>query len=155
MRRESNSKTSRRRKARVFTPLVTPASLLRCPGCGAEYRTYEKMFECWQKHLMEAAKTQVTLDQTPIEYHTQPDKRKRATEHILDEPFADSQILDQSQRRGKDRQIIFKVSPFGFKVLEETAALWNMNPNRYVKTLVYEALGLYYEPMDQRRKKRK
>lgn len=89
-----------------------------------------------------------------IEFHNRMDRRRRATEHILDEPYADSQILDESQRHGKPHQVIFKISPFAFKVLEETAALFTMNPNRYVKTILYRDLGLYHESMDQRRKKR-
>ena len=100
-------------------------------------------------------------DETPtpetIEYHNHEDRRRRQKERLLNAPHYDPQFSEPSKLHGKHNQphIQFRVSPFAARVGSEVAALFNMSLSQYTKALLYLNLGLVFEPVDRRRKKRK
>jgi len=105
-------------------------------------------------------------DKTPvpatIEYKNQrrpqirvyTDRRKLPTQRLLTAPHVDSNNFEDLRRHGKVHQIQFKITPFAHKVGEEVAALFGMSLSQYTKALLYLNLGLIFEPVDRRRKKK-
>lgn len=91
----------------------------------------------------------------PIEYHDHEDRRRRQKEHLLTSPYVESNNFSESKAHGKVHQIQFKITPFAHEVGEEVAALFGMSLSQYCKALLYLNLGLVFEPIDRRRKKRK
>jgi len=53
---------------------------------------------------------------------------------------------------GKRRQITFRIGPIAEDRLKQVAALFNMKPAEYAKALLYRELGVFNEPLDQRRR---
>ena len=92
---------------------------------------------------------------SPIEYHDHEDRRRRQKEHLLTSPYVESNNFRLPQAHGKVHQVQFKITPFAEKVGVEVAALFNMSLSQYTKAVLYLNLGLVFEPVDRRRKKRK
>jgi len=90
-----------------------------------------------------------------IEYHNHVDRRRRAKQRLLTAPYIESNNFKLQQAHGKIHQVQFKITPFANKVGREAAALFNMSLSQYCKALLYLNLGLVFEPVDRRRKKRK
>ena len=62
------------------------------------------------------------------------------------------------EKYGKRRQITFRIGPLCQDRLNQAAALFNLKPSEYAKAILYKDLGIFDEPLDQRRrtwKKRK
>ena len=101
-------------------------------------------------------------DKTPYqgnsEYHNHVDRRRRAKQRLLTAPYVEPENFDHfnhSKPHGKVHQVQFKITPFAEKVGVEVAALFNMSLSQYTKAVLYLNLGLVFEPVDRRRKKRK
>jgi len=92
---------------------------------------------------------------SPIEYHDHEDRRRRAKQRLLTSPYVESNNFSESKAHGKVHQVQFKITPFAEKVGREVAALFNMSLSQYTKAVLYHNLGLVFEPVDRRRKKRK
>jgi len=92
----------------------------------------------------------------PSEYTNHVDRRCRQKEHLLTAPFIDSNNFDRSKIRGKHHQpaVQFRISPFAVKVGDEVAALFGLSLSQYCKCLLYLNLGLIFEPVDRRRKRK-
>lgn len=90
-----------------------------------------------------------------IEYHNHEDRRRRAKQRLLNAPYVESNNFDPFQHHEKVHQVQFKITPFAEKVGSEVAALFNMSLSQYTKAVLYHNLGLVFEPVDRRRKKRK
>jgi hypothetical protein len=90
--------------------------------------------------------------QTSNEYTNRIDRRRRGVERLLNAPFIESNNLGSPREHGG--YIQFRVSPFGARVIAEVAALFGMASSQYCKAVVYRDVGLVFEPVD-RRKKRK
>jgi len=60
--------------------------------------------------------------------------------------------MSPPEKYGKRRQVTFRIGPLAKERLEETAELFNLNPSQYVKALLYKDLGIFNEPLDQRRR---
>jgi len=86
--------------------------------------------------------------------HVYTDRRKLPTQRLLTAPHIRDDFLGASRHHGKVHQIQFKVTPFAMKVGEEVAALFGMSLSQYTKALLYLNLGLIFEPVDRRRKKK-
>lgn len=56
------------------------------------------------------------------------------------------------EKYGKRHQITFRISVLAKERLEQVAELFNLKPSHYVKALLYKDLGLFDEPIDQRRR---
>jgi hypothetical protein len=93
---------------------------------------------------------------SPSEYHNHGDRRRRRKERLLNAPYVESNNFDPFKHHEKDRHHVqFRISPFAEKVGVEVAALFNMSLSQYTKAVLYLNLGLVFEPVDRRRKKRK
>jgi hypothetical protein len=57
-----------------------------------------------------------------------------------------------SEKYGKRHQITFRISSLAKERLEQVAELFGLRPSHYVKALLYKDLGLFDEPIDQRRR---
>ncbi|MEM2911595.1 MAG: hypothetical protein QW146_03735 [Candidatus Bathyarchaeia archaeon] len=57
-----------------------------------------------------------------------------------------------SEKYGKRRQITFRIGPLAEDRLRQVAALFNMKPSEYAKAVLYRDLGVFNEPLDQRRR---
>lgn len=90
------------------------------------------------------------------EYTNRVDRRRRQKERILNSPFIESNNFSPLKVHGKNHKpaVQFKISPFAEKVASEVAALFSMSLSQYAKAVLYLNLGLIFEPID-RRKKRK
>ncbi|MEM2105502.1 MAG: hypothetical protein QXV21_03415 [Candidatus Bathyarchaeia archaeon] len=53
---------------------------------------------------------------------------------------------------GKRRQITFRIGPLAEDRLRQVAALFHMKPTEYAKAVLYQHLGVFNEPLDQRRR---
>jgi hypothetical protein len=97
-------------------------------------------------------------DTTPLpessEYHNHEDRRRRAKQRLLTAPYIDSKNFEAFERHGKVHQVQFKITPFAHKIGIETAALFGMSLSQYCKALLYLNLGLVFEPVDRRRKRK-
>jgi hypothetical protein len=56
-------------------------------------------------------------------------------------------------KKEKRIQISFRLTERAFYRLKQCADLFNMEPSQYVKSVLYRELGLYEEPVDQRRRR--
>ena len=56
-------------------------------------------------------------------------------------------------KKEKRIQISFRLTERAFHRLRQCADLFNMEPSQYVKAVLYRELGLFEEPVDQRRRK--
>lgn len=56
------------------------------------------------------------------------------------------------EKYGKRRQISFRIGSLAQERLKQVAALFNLKPSQYVKALLYKDLGIFNEPLDQRRR---
>ena len=101
-----------------------------------------------------ARKTDKTSRVTTNGYQIHTDHRKRAKEHLLNAPFVDSNNLGSFEKHGKVHQVQFKITPFAEKVASEVASLFGMSLSQYAKAVLYRDLGLIFEPVDRRRKRR-
>ncbi len=97
-------------------------------------------------------------DETPTprnnEYHFHEDRRKRAKQRLLTSPYIEPNNFEDPEKHGKVHQVQFKITPFAARVGEETAALFNLSLSQYCKALLYLNLGLVFEPIDRRRKRK-
>jgi hypothetical protein len=60
--------------------------------------------------------------------------------------------LSVGEKHGKRRQITFRIGPILEDRLQRAAALFNMKPTDYAKAIIYKDLGVFEEPLDQRRR---
>ena len=60
--------------------------------------------------------------------------------------------LGYHEKYGKRRQITFRIGPIAQDRLAQAAALFNMKPSEYAKAILYKDLGVFDEPLDQRRR---
>jgi len=60
--------------------------------------------------------------------------------------------LGIDEKYGKRRQITFRIGPVAQDRLERAAALFNLKPSEYAKAILYKDLGIFDEPLDQRRR---
>jgi len=60
--------------------------------------------------------------------------------------------LGIDEKYGKRRQITFRIGPVAQNRLEQAAALFDMKPSEYAKAVLYKDLGVFNEPLDQRRR---
>jgi hypothetical protein len=88
------------------------------------------------------------------EYSNRVDKRRRKKERLLNSPYVEAENVNPFKVHGKDHHVQFRISPFAEKVGSEVAALFNMSLSQYTKAVLYLNLGLVFEPVDRRRKKR-
>ena len=56
------------------------------------------------------------------------------------------------EKYGKRRQITFRIGPLAQERLKQAAALFNLKPSEYAKAILYKDLGIFDEPLDQRRR---
>ena len=56
------------------------------------------------------------------------------------------------EKYGKRRQITVRIGPVCQDRLKRAAALFNMKPSEYAKAVLYRDLGIFDEPLDQRRR---
>ena len=56
------------------------------------------------------------------------------------------------EKYGKRRQITFRIGPICQDRLKQAAALFSMKPSEYAKAVLYRDLGIFNEPLDQRRR---
>jgi hypothetical protein len=56
-------------------------------------------------------------------------------------------------KKEKRIQISFRLTERAFFRLKQCSDLFNMEPSQYVKAVLYRELGLYEEPVDQRRRR--
>jgi len=59
--------------------------------------------------------------------------------------------LSEFNKHGKRRQITFRIGPIAEDKLKQVAALFEMKPTKYAKAVLYRDLGVFNEPLDQRR----
>ncbi len=60
--------------------------------------------------------------------------------------------MSPPDKYGKRRQITFRIGPIAEDRLRQVAALFNMKPTEYAKAMLYKDLGIFNEPLDQRRR---
>jgi len=60
--------------------------------------------------------------------------------------------LGIDEKYGKRRQITFRIGPVAQERLKQAAALFNLKPSEYAKAILYRDLGIFDEPLDQRRR---
>ena len=60
--------------------------------------------------------------------------------------------MSPPDKYGKRRQITFRIGPIAEDRLRQVAALFNMKPAEYAKAVLYRELGVFNEPLDQRRR---
>ena len=56
------------------------------------------------------------------------------------------------EKYGKRRQITFRIGPLCQDRLNQAATLFNLKPSEYAKAILYKDLGVFDEPLDQRRR---
>jgi hypothetical protein len=91
---------------------------------------------------------------SPIEYHNHMDRRRRAKQRLLTSPYIADDNFCPFKKHEKPHQVQFKITPFAEKVGVEVAALFNMSLSQYCKAVLYLNLGLVFEPVDRRRKRK-
>ena len=57
-----------------------------------------------------------------------------------------------SEKYGKRIQITFRITAVAMDRLERASALFRMTPGEYTKAVLYRDLGVWEEPLDQRRR---
>ena len=60
--------------------------------------------------------------------------------------------MGSSEKYGKRRQITFRIGPAAQERLEQVAALFDKRPSEYAKAVLYRDLGIFNEPLDQRKR---
>jgi len=60
--------------------------------------------------------------------------------------------LGYAEKYGKRIQITFRITPVAMDRLERASALFRMTPGEYTKAVLYRDLGVWEEPLDQRRR---
>ena len=60
--------------------------------------------------------------------------------------------MGYAEKYGKRIQITFRITPVAMDRLERAAALFRMTPGEYTKAVLYRDLGVWEEPLDQRRR---
>ena len=88
------------------------------------------------------------------EYISHVDRRRRQKEHLLNAPYVESNNFSSFKRHGKDHHVQFRISPFAEKVGSEVAILFGMSLSQYCKAILYLNLGLIFEPVDRRRRRK-
>lgn len=88
------------------------------------------------------------------EYTDHVDRRHRQKELLLNAPYVESDNFSPFEKHGKDHHVQFRISPFAEKVGSEVAALFGMSLSQYAKAVLYRDLGLIFEPVDRRRKRK-
>jgi hypothetical protein len=89
-----------------------------------------------------------------IEHHNHEDRRRRAKQRLLTSPYIADDNFCPFKKHEKPHQIQFKITPFAEKVGSEVAALFSMSLSQYCKAVLYLNLGLIFEPVDRRRKRK-
>jgi len=91
-----------------------------------------------------------------IEYNIHMNKRRRQKERLLNAPYVESNNLRVSKLHYRDHAgyIQFRVSPFAAKVIKEVASLFGMSASQYAKAVLYRDVGLIFESVDRRRKRK-
>ena len=56
-------------------------------------------------------------------------------------------------KKEKRTQISFRLTEAALNRLKQCAELFNMEPSQYAKAVLYRELGLFQEPVDQRRRR--
>lgn len=56
------------------------------------------------------------------------------------------------EKYGKRIQITFRITAVAMDRLERAAGLFRMTPGEYTKAVLYRDLGVWEEPLDQRRR---
>ena len=56
------------------------------------------------------------------------------------------------EKYGKRIQITFRITPVAMDRLERASGLFRMTPGEYTKAVLYRDLGVFEEPLDQRRR---
>jgi hypothetical protein len=59
-------------------------------------------------------------------------------------------VFDKKEKR---TQISFRLTERAYYRLKQCADLFNMESSQYAKAVLYRELGLYEEPVDQRRRR--
>jgi hypothetical protein len=60
--------------------------------------------------------------------------------------------LGIDEKYGKRIQITFRITPVAMDRLERASGLFRMTPGEYTKAVLYRDLGVFEEPLDQRRR---
>lgn len=60
--------------------------------------------------------------------------------------------MGNSKLHEKRRQISFRITEIAEDRLQKAAALFDMEPALYAKAVLYKDLGVFTEPLDQRRR---
>jgi hypothetical protein len=60
--------------------------------------------------------------------------------------------LGIDEKYGKRIQITFRITPVAMDRLERASGLFRMTPGEYTKAVLYRDLGVWEEPLDQRRR---
>jgi len=60
--------------------------------------------------------------------------------------------LGISEKYGKRIQITFRITAVAMDRLERASGLFRMTPGEYTKAVLYRDLGVWEEPLDQRRR---
>jgi hypothetical protein len=60
--------------------------------------------------------------------------------------------MSPPDKYGKRRQITFRIGPIAEDRLKQVAVLFNMTPAQYAKAIIYRDLGVFNEPLDQRKR---
>ncbi len=63
--------------------------------------------------------------------------------------------MSLDEKYGKRRQITFRIGPIAEDKLAQMAKLFHMKPTEYAKAILYKDLGVFCEPLDQRRRDQK
>lgn len=57
-----------------------------------------------------------------------------------------------AEKYGKRRQITYRIGPIAEDRLREVARMFDMSPGEYAKAVLYRDLGVFNEPLDQRKR---
>ena len=60
--------------------------------------------------------------------------------------------MSTMEKYGKRRQITYRIGPIAEDRLRQVSALFNMKPSEYAKAVLYRDIGVFNEPLDQRRR---
>lgn len=60
--------------------------------------------------------------------------------------------MSPPDKYGRSHQLNIRISPIARDKLEQVAALFNMTPAQYAKAIIYRDLGIFNEPLDQRKR---
>lgn len=56
---------------------------------------------------------------------------------------------------GKRHQLTIRIGPIATDRLKQVAEMFDMKPATYVKALIYKDLGIFNEPLDRRKRRRR